>query len=319
MSLPAPAVDPVHAAILPQGPAVRLKRRLATRYPGRIAGELTRPAAAARWAALPPELNPSLKAALQAREIRRLYSHQRQAYDLALAGRHLVVATPTASGKTLCYNLPVLDALPQGGDQGAVPVPHQGTGPGPGGGALRAQPGGHAGASAYTFDGDTPGDARKAVRTRGDIVVSNPDMLHQAILPHHTKWAQFFEGLRFVVVDELHSYRGVFGSHVANVLRRLQARLPLLRGEPSLPLRLGDHRQPGGAGRPVVRRGGDGADRERSPPGGATPAAVEPAGDRPGSGHPRLGPLPDHPHRPPLRQARAQGHRASPALGSWWR
>ena len=86
---------------------------------------------------------------------------------------------------------------------------------------------------AYTFDGDTPGDARKAVRTRGDIVVSNPDMLHQAILPHHTKWAQFFEGLQFVVVDELHSYRGVFGSHVANVLRRLAARLRFYGVQPT--------------------------------------------------------------------------------------
>ncbi|MGD8274395.1 MAG: DUF1998 domain-containing protein, partial [Thiohalocapsa sp.] len=81
--------------------------------------------------------------------------------------------------------------------------------------------GGSLGIKAFTFDGDTPGDARKAVRTRGDIVLSNPDMLHQAILPHHTKWAQFFESLQFVVVDELHGYRGVFGSHVANVFRRL--------------------------------------------------------------------------------------------------
>ena len=81
---------------------------------------------------------------------------------------------------------------------------------------------GELGVRAFTFDGDTPGDARKAVRTRGDIVVTNPDMLHQGILPHHTKWAQFFESLRYVVIDEMHSYRGVFGSHVANVLRRLQ-------------------------------------------------------------------------------------------------
>src|SRR3546814_7166537 len=78
------------------------------------------------------------------------------------------------------------------------------------------------GVKAFTFDGDTPGDARQAIRLHGDIVVSNPDMLHQAILPHHTKWAQFFENLRFVVIDEVHTYRGVFGSHVANVLRRLK-------------------------------------------------------------------------------------------------
>ena len=78
------------------------------------------------------------------------------------------------------------------------------------------------GVKAFTFDGDTPGDARAAVRLHGDIVVSNPDMLHQAILPHHTKWAQFFENLQVVVIDEIHTYRGVFGSHVANVLRRLK-------------------------------------------------------------------------------------------------
>jgi DEAD/DEAH box helicase domain-containing protein len=81
---------------------------------------------------------------------------------------------------------------------------------------------GNLGVRAFTFDGDTPGDARRAVRTRGDIVVSNPDMLHQGVLPHHTKWAQFFENLRFVVIDEMHTYRGVFGSHVANVIRRLR-------------------------------------------------------------------------------------------------
>src|SRR3546814_5865991 len=81
---------------------------------------------------------------------------------------------------------------------------------------------GQLGVKAFTFDGDTPGDARQAIRLHGDIVVSNPDMLHQAILPHHTKWAQFFENLRFVVIDEVHTYRGVFGSHVANVIRRLK-------------------------------------------------------------------------------------------------
>jgi DEAD/DEAH box helicase domain-containing protein len=222
MSQPPPAVDPLQDAIPPQGHAVRLKGRLAARYPGRIAGELTRPAVPARWAALPPELDPRLKAALQAREIRRLYSHQRQAYDLARAGRHLVVATPTASGKTLCYNFPVLDACLKEGTKALYLFPTKALAQDQVAELSELNRAAMLGLRAYTFDGDTPGDARKAVRTRGDIVVSNPDMLHQAILPHHTKWAQFFEGLRFVVVDELHSYRGVFGSHVANVFRRLR-------------------------------------------------------------------------------------------------
>jgi DEAD/DEAH box helicase domain-containing protein len=105
------------------------------------------------------------------------------------------------------------------------------------------------GVKAFTFDGDTPGDARKAVRTRGDIVLSNPDMLHQAILPHHTKWAQFFESLAFIVVDELHSYRGVFGSPCRqSVPAPASASAVLRRRAPQFILCVGHHRQPGGAG-----------------------------------------------------------------------
>ncbi|WP_462322522.1 DEAD/DEAH box helicase [Halochromatium sp.] len=243
-----------------------LLARLKRKYAARITGELTTPAAAARYAELPASMHPQLREALVARGLKRLYSHQRQAWDLAMAGQHLVVATPTASGKTLCYNLPVLDAVLSRGakalylfptkalaqDQvaelmelnraggpsdarGQVPAampavsPDSAGSPGIAGTSRIADSALAGGATAttlgikaFTFDGDTPGDARKAVRTRGDIVVSNPDMLHQAILPHHTKWAQFFESLAFIVVDELHSYRGVFGSHVANVFRRLQ-------------------------------------------------------------------------------------------------
>lgn len=202
--------------------AHRLKGRLAARYPDRIVGELTRPPSPARWAALPPDLDPRLRAALHARAVRRLYTHQRQAYDLARAGRHLVVATPTASGKSLCYNLPVLDAWLKDGIKALYLFPTKALAQDQVAQLGELNRAALLGLRACTFDGDTPGDARKAVRTQGDIVVSNPDMLHQAILPHHTKWAQFFEGLRFVVVDELHSYRGVFGSHVANVFRRLE-------------------------------------------------------------------------------------------------
>ncbi|KAA6186967.1 DEAD/DEAH box helicase [Thiohalocapsa marina] len=205
----------------------RLLSGFRRRYSGRITGELAMPALPARFAPLPDDLHPRLREALMARGLNRLYSHQRAAWDLAREGRHLVAATPTASGKTLCYNLPVIDAVLSRGAKALYLFPTKALAqdqvaeltelnhwPGAGDGGL--------GIKAFTFDGDTPGDARKAVRTRGDIVLSNPDMLHQAILPHHTKWAQFFESLAFIVVDELHSYRGVFGSHVANVFRRLQ-------------------------------------------------------------------------------------------------
>ncbi|WP_295580367.1 DEAD/DEAH box helicase [uncultured Lamprocystis sp.] len=210
----------------PDQAVIRLQERLTTRYQARISGALVRPATPADWADLPPELAPGLAAALIARGVPRLYAHQREAFDLARAGRHLVVATPTASGKTLCYNLPVLDAVLRDGRKALYLFPTKALAQDQVaeltdlGRALTAA--GGTGIRAYTFDGDTPGDARKAVRTGGDLVLSNPDMLHQAILPHHTKWAQFFEGLAFVVVDELHSYRGVFGSHVANVFRRLR-------------------------------------------------------------------------------------------------
>ena len=123
-----------------------------------------------------------------------------------------MIVTPTASGKTLCYNLPVLQAALQDQAKSLYLFPTKALSQDQVAEILELNQAGGLGVRAYTFDGDTPGDARKAVRTRGDIVVSNPDMLHQGILPHHTKWAQFFEALRFVVIDELHTYRGVFGS-----------------------------------------------------------------------------------------------------------
>jgi len=201
--------------------AERLLRQLQRKYRTRITGELAMPAAAARHAPLPDDMDPRLYRALAERGLERLYTHQRASWDLTRAGRHLVVATPTASGKTLCYNLPVLDAVLSRGAKALYLFPTKALAQDQVAELAELNRAAELGVKAFTFDGDTPGDARKAVRTRGDIVVSNPDMLHQAILPHHTKWAQFFEALAFVVVDELHSYRGVFGSHVANVFRRL--------------------------------------------------------------------------------------------------
>lgn len=198
--------------------AAWLKRK----YKGRITGELHLPASEGVYAPLPAGLDPRLGRALRNRGIERLYSHQAEAWVRARAGEHLVVVTPTASGKSLCYNLPVLQGVLEQQAKALYLFPTKALSQDQVAEILELNAGGELGVRAHTFDGDTPGDARKAVRVHGDIVVSNPDMLHQGILPHHTKWAQFFESLRYVVIDELHSYRGVFGAHVANVLRRLR-------------------------------------------------------------------------------------------------
>ncbi|MDT8388325.1 MAG: DEAD/DEAH box helicase [Thiogranum sp.] len=203
-------------------PAAALAARLRSGHAARITGELVVPAQAGRYAALPAGLDPRLGKALLARGIERLYTHQAAAWESVQSGRHTVIVTPTASGKTLCYNLPVLQAILHDQARALYLFPTKALAQDQVAELTALNQAGELGVRAFTFDGDTPGDARKAVRTRGDIVVSNPDMLHQGILPHHTKWAQFFESLRYVVIDEMHSYRGVFGSHVANVLRRLQ-------------------------------------------------------------------------------------------------
>jgi len=200
----------------------RLTERLRATYGHRITGELVLPAREGRYSPFPEDLHKGLRTALEGRGIRRLYTHQRETWDVVGAGHHAVVVTPTASGKTLCYNLPVLDAALRGPAKALYLFPTKALSQDQVAELVELNRAGELGVRAYTFDGDTPGDARRAVRTRADVVVTNPDMLHQGVLPHHTKWAQFFESLRFVVVDELHTYRGVFGSHVANVLRRLQ-------------------------------------------------------------------------------------------------
>ncbi|MGF1547995.1 MAG: DEAD/DEAH box helicase [Thiotrichales bacterium] len=211
---PAPPTEP--------DPVAALAARLRKKYQRRITGELVLPAQSGRYAELPAELDPRLAAALGTRGIHRLYSHQRAAWQATQAGEHVVIVTPTASGKTLCYNLPVLHAALTRKAKALYLFPTKALAQDQVAELLELNTAGDLGIRAFTFDGDTPGDARKAVRTRGDIVVSNPDMLHQGILPHHTKWAQFFESLQFIVIDEIHTYRGVFGSHVANVLRRLR-------------------------------------------------------------------------------------------------
>lgn len=204
-----------------RGDVNRLLPALKRRHAQRITGELVIPARAARHAAFPDGLDARIAEGLVQRGVTQLYSHQREAWDHAARGEHIVIVTPTASGKTLCYNLPVIQAAMQARSKALYLFPTKALAQDQVTELLELNQAGNLGVRAYTFDGDTPGDARKAVRTHGDIVVSNPDMLHQAILPHHTKWAQFFENLKFVVIDEMHAYRGVFGSNVANVIRRL--------------------------------------------------------------------------------------------------
>ncbi|HVI59587.1 MAG TPA: DEAD/DEAH box helicase [Luteimonas sp.] len=199
-----------------------LTQALARRYGDRITGSFTLPARAGEYAPMPGDVPRALAAALRARGIERLYAHQAEAWHAARRGEHVAIATPTASGKSLCYALPVLAAAMESGAKALFLFPTKALAQDQVAELLELGAAGGLGVKVATFDGDTPGDARQAIRLHGDVVVSNPDMLHQAILPHHTKWAQFFENLRYVVVDEVHTYRGVFGSHVANVLRRLK-------------------------------------------------------------------------------------------------
>lgn len=171
----------------------------------------------------PESVHPKLRNALQERGISELYTHQWTAFELAYQKQSFVAVTPTASGKTLCYNLPVLQSIIEDENSRALYMfPTK---------ALAQDQKSEineiieeAGikVNSYTYDGDTASNIRQKVRASGHIVITNPDMLHSAILPHHTKWVSFFENLKYVIIDELHIYRGVFGSHVANVIRRLK-------------------------------------------------------------------------------------------------
>jgi DEAD/DEAH box helicase domain-containing protein len=190
------------------------------------------PAVAARHAPFPAGLDARLTAALASRGISQLYTHQAEAIERALAGQHVVVVTPTASGKTLCYNAPILNAILQDPSSRALYLfPTKALAQDQLAelhtlcdtlGTIAAGSGAGDGIGVFTYDGDTPQDARRSIRGRAHIVLSNPDMVHSGILPHHPRWAKLFENLRYVVIDELHAYRGVFGSHLCNVLRRLQ-------------------------------------------------------------------------------------------------
>jgi len=185
------------------------------------------PAIEAAYSPFPDGIDPRVKAAFEKRGVHQLYTHQAETFEHVINGRQVVITTPTASGKTLCYNLPVLDRILKNPAtralylfptkalaQDQMAELHELAG------AIGDVGGEQIGV--HTYDGDTPQDARRTIRTRAHIVLSNPDMVHSGILPHHPRWAKLFENLQFVIIDELHAYRGVFGSHLANVLRRLQ-------------------------------------------------------------------------------------------------
>ncbi|MDH7512643.1 MAG: DEAD/DEAH box helicase [Clostridiales bacterium] len=181
------------------------------------------PAQEGIYADYPAGLHASLRQALERKGYLKLYSHQRTSWDVLQAGKHIVVVTPTASGKTLCYNLPVLNAILLEQSSRAIYLfPTK---------ALSQDQRAELdeiidllpeSIKIHTYDGDTPQDARKAIRRVGQIILTNPDMLHTGILPHHTKWINLFKNLKYIIIDELHNYRGIFGSHLANVLRRLK-------------------------------------------------------------------------------------------------
>jgi DEAD/DEAH box helicase domain-containing protein len=193
--------------------------------PGTVDAIHTQPARASRLQPFPEWLHPALVDAVHARGIVELYSHQRECADLLHERHHAVIATSTASGKSLAYHLPVLDAVLRDGLDARALYLY------PTKALARDQMAdlekllaatGRSGLTVAVYDGDTPPAVRQALREHGAMVLTNPHMLHQGILPNHTKWQGLFTGLRYVVVDELHTLSGIYGSHVANVLRRLQ-------------------------------------------------------------------------------------------------
>ncbi len=180
------------------------------------------PAAQAEWAEFPHGLDARIIEALKGRGIERLYRHQRLSWDLSSTGKDIVLVTPTASGKTLCYNLPVAQALLDEPDARALYLfPTKALSQDQQAELNALILAGSLPIQAATYDGDTPQATRKMARESARIVISNPDMLHSGVMPNHAKWIKFFAGLKYIVIDEMHSYRGIFGSHVANVIRRL--------------------------------------------------------------------------------------------------
>ena len=221
LSLLFPEIPAGHMGVL--APVLNKFERMAMDPDSPIRAIRRTPAREGEFAQFPETLNPKLREVLAARGIGKLYTHQALACEKVAAGENVVIVTPTASGKTLCYNLPVLNRLTaEPGARAMYLFPTK---------ALAEDQLDElhgliedmgSDLCAFTYDGDTPQDARRAIRQHANIVLTNPDMLHTGILPHHTKWVKLFENLRYIVVDELHYYRGVYGSHLANIMRRLK-------------------------------------------------------------------------------------------------
>ncbi|MGE5596614.1 MAG: DEAD/DEAH box helicase [Hyphomicrobiales bacterium] len=244
---PVPAVRPIPPEIVAEAIVAELEGKPTDVTVRRLE------AREARYGEWPEGIDPRLVEVLAKRGIERPYVHQAAAMGEALAGRNVVVVTPTASGKTLCYNAPVLSTVLRNRSaralylfptkalaQDQLDELH----------GLITDLGEEIGT--FTYDGDTPGDARRAVRAAGHIVLTNPDMLHTAVLPHHTKWTKLFESLEYVVIDELHMYRGVFGSHVANVIRRLRRICQFYGSDPTFILCSATIANPGELARALV-------------------------------------------------------------------
>src|SRR3954469_20836366 len=224
----------------------------------------TEAAREARLAPLPEELHPRVRDALAAQGIEALYTHQRQAWDAAARGEHVVVTTGTASGKTLAFNLPVLDAIAADSKQRALYLyPTK---------ALAQDQLRSLGSfrlprlRAAIYDGDTEAERRWQVRKWANVILSNPDMLHVGVLPHHDRWGDVLTNLAYVIVDEAHVYRGVFGSHVGNVLRRLRRLARVYGAEPQFLMASATIANPGELARGLIGAettviGDDGAPR----------------------------------------------------------
>ena len=176
-----------------------------------------------QYQSLPEDLPEIVGKSLEKKGINRLYSHQAECYEAAVRGDNLCVVTPTASGKTLCYNLPVLKTLLEDSESRALYLfPTKALSQDQQSALNDIVLGDDIPVKICTYDGDTPGSLRISARKSGRIIISNPDMLHSGILPNHPKWIDFFKSLKYIVLDEVHTYRGVFGSHMTNLLRRLK-------------------------------------------------------------------------------------------------
>jgi DEAD/DEAH box helicase domain-containing protein len=225
----------VRSTTLPERPALGWAEVLEDpKLRSRIVLDTIIPSRDPQYAPIPEGLHPQVRAGLQRHGIGALYSHQVEAIELASAGRSLAVVTPTASGKSLCYLVPVLDAIARDPNATAILMyPTKALAQDQLTELRELSDAAQIELRTFTYDGDTPPGARSALRQAGQVVLTNPDMLHTGVLPHHTQWVRLFKGLRFVVLDELHTYRGVFGSHVANLIRRLDRICHFYGAEPT--------------------------------------------------------------------------------------